>query len=106
MAGERDRMAESIESMTLQEKVKKTEQLVRELIEHLELGFSPKLKKLQKISRVGKSRSQLEEIGDLTIRTHVSHVLESEKFTRDLFEKLASYTSAIESDMDQVLYGE
>jgi hypothetical protein len=51
MAGERDRMAESIESMTLQEKVKKTEQLVRELIEHLELGFSPKLKKLQKISR-------------------------------------------------------
>lgn len=99
-------MAESIESMTLQEKVKKTEQLVRELIEHLDLGFSPKLKKLQKISRVGKSRSQLEEIGDITIRTHVSLVLDSEKFSQELFEKLTSYTSAIEKDMDQVLYGE
>jgi hypothetical protein len=99
-------MAESIESMTLQEKVKKTEQLMRELIEHLDLGFSPKLKKLQKISRVGKSQSQLEEIGDLTIRTHVALVLESEKFSQELFAKLTLYTSAIESDMDQVLYGE
>ena len=99
-------MADSIESMTLQEKVKRTEQLLRELIDHLDLGFSPKLKKLQKISRVGKSRSQLEEIGDLTIRTHVSQVLDSEKFSQALFEKLSLYTSAIEEDMKQVLYGE
>jgi len=99
-------MSDSIEGMTLQEKVKKSEVLVREMIEHLELGFLPKLKKLQKISRVGRSQSQLEEIADLTIRTHVSQMLESEQFTESLFEKLSALTNALEKDMNDVLYGE
>jgi len=98
-------MDHSIESMTLHEKVKKTEVLVRELIEHMELGFLPKLKSLQKISRVGSSRSQLEEIADLTIRNHVSQVLESEQFTESLFEKLSSLTNALEKDMNDVMDG-
>ncbi|MBD3675483.1 MAG: hypothetical protein HUJ26_18375 [Planctomycetaceae bacterium] len=98
-------MSDSTDAMTLQEKVKKSEVLVRELIEHLELGFLPKLKKLYKISRVGKSRSQLEEIADLTIRTHVSQMLESEQFTEDLFEKLSTLTTALEKDMNDVLHG-
>lgn len=99
-------MSDSIEGMTLQEKVKKSEVLVRELLEHLELGFLPKLKKLQKISRVGRSQSQLEEIADLTIRTHVSQMLESEQFTESLFEKLSTLTNALEKDLNDVLYGE
>jgi len=99
-------MEDSIEGMTLQEKVKKSEVLVRELIEHLELGFLPKLKNLQKISRVGRSQSQLEEIADLTIRTHVSQMLDSEQFTESLFEKLSNLTTALEKDMNDVLYGE
>lgn len=102
---ESNAMSDSIDAMTLQEKVKKSEVLVRELIEHLELGFLPKLKKLHKLSRVGKSRSQLEDIADLTIRNHVSQMLESEQFTEDLFEKLSTLTTALEKDMNDVLYG-
>jgi len=68
-------MDHSIEGMTLQDKVKNSELLVREMIEHLELGFLPKLKNLQKISRVSNNLSQLEEIADLTIRNHVVQVL-------------------------------
>jgi hypothetical protein len=98
-------MDHSIESMTLQDKVKKSEVLVREMIEHLELGFLPKLKNLQKISRVGNSQSQLEEIADLTVRNHVVQVLESEQFTESLFEKLSVLTDALEKDMNDVLYG-
>ncbi|MDG2390331.1 MAG: hypothetical protein P8M30_13550 [Planctomycetaceae bacterium] len=98
-------MDHSIESMTLQDKVKKSEVLVREMIEHLELGFLPKLKNLQKISRVGNSQSQLEDIADLTVRNHVVQVLESEQFTESLFEKLSVLTNALEKDMNDVLYG-
>ena len=99
-------MDKSIEGMTLQDKVKKTDVLVREIMEHLELGFLPKIKSLQKISRVGRSQSQLEEIGDLTLRNHVAQVLESEQFTEELFEKLSVLTKAIQADMNDVLYGE
>lgn len=90
--------------MTLQEKVKNTELLVREIIEHLEMGFLPKLKTLQKIARVGRSQHQLEEIGDLTIRTHVAQVIESEKFTESLYHQLEAITAALEQDMRKVLY--
>jgi hypothetical protein len=99
-------MDHSIEGMTLQDKVKNSELLVREMIEHLELGFLPKLKNLQKISRVSNNLSQLEEIADLTIRNHVVQVLESEQFTESLFEKLSLLTSALEKDMNDVMYGE
>lgn len=99
-------MDHSIEGMTLQDKVKNSELLVREIIEHLELGFLPKLKNLQKISRVSNNLSQLEEIADLTIRNHVVQVLESEQFTESLFEKLSLLTSALEKDMNDVMYGE
>jgi len=99
-------MDHSIEGMTLQDKVKNSELLVREMIEHLELGFLPKLKNLQKISRVSNNLSQLEEIANLTIRNHVVQVLESEQFTESLFEKLSLLTSALEKDMNDVMYGE
>lgn len=99
-------MGKSIEGMTLQEKVKNTELLIRELIQHLEMGFVPKLKQLQKVSRVGKSQSQLEDIADLTVRNHVSQVIETEQFTDELYQRLKEYTEALEKDMQTVIYGE
>ncbi len=93
-----------IDKMTLQEKVKNTERLLRELIEHLERGFVPKLHALHKLAKVSRDMNQLEEIGDLTIRTHVAQVLESEKFTDSLYEKLAAFAEALEQDMKKVLY--
>ena len=98
-------MAKLIESMTTQEKVKNTELLVRELIQHLEMGFLPKLKKLSKVTRLGRANSKLEEIGDLTIRLHVSQVTESERFTESIHERLIEFIEALEIDMQNVVHG-
>jgi hypothetical protein len=97
-------MEHAIENMTLQEKVKRTELLIRELIEHLEMGFLPKIQNLQKASRVGRSQTALQEIADITIRTQVAQVLESEKFTEALYERLTALMGALEHDMTKVLY--
>jgi hypothetical protein len=98
-------MVKPLESMTTQEKVKNTELLVRELIQHLEMGFLPKLKRLSKVTRLGRANSKLEEIGDLTIRLHVSQVTESERFTESIHERLIELIQALEVDMQNVVHG-
>ncbi|HUG19866.1 MAG TPA: hypothetical protein VMM56_12860 [Planctomycetaceae bacterium] len=98
-------MSLPINSMTTQEKVKNTELLVRELIQHLEMGFLPKLKRLSKVTRLGRANSKLEEIGDLTIRLHVSQVTESERFTETIHARLMELIEALEVDMQNVVHG-
>lgn len=98
-------MSVPIDSMTTQEKVKNTELLVRELIQHLEMGFLPRLKRLSKVTRLGRANAKLEEIGDLTVRLHVSQVTESERFTETIHERLMELIEALEIDINNVVHG-
>jgi hypothetical protein len=98
-------MSQPIQSMTTQEKIKHTELLVRELIQHLEMGFLPKVKRLSKVTRLGKQNAKLEEIGDLTVRLHVSQVTESERFTESIEEQLGKLIASLEADMKSALHG-
>ena len=87
-----------IEQLTLREKFTDAERLLRELIDHLEKGFLPKLYELQKLVRVSASQSADEPIEDLTVYTHAENVLESEQFTLKMYQRLHSLLESINAD--------
>ena len=96
-------MSPSIEHMTLREKLRDAGRGARELIEHLELGFVPKVHDLRKVARQHDPSSGNPPVADVTIRSYVSSVLESERFTVGLNESLENYLNSIKKDVSEVL---
>ena len=65
-------MSSAIDQLTLREKLRDAAHVARELIEHLELGFVPKVHELRKLSRQHDPASGLPPVADVTIRSYVS----------------------------------
>jgi hypothetical protein len=96
------------EEMTLREKFKLGGVVVRELIEHLEQGFSPKVRELERIVRPadGSSTYHIDEDGmvtDVTVRHQTAELLESEDFTDGLFERTFRLLAAIDHEVAGIL---
>lgn len=94
-----------IEQLTLREMCIDAERLTRELIEHLDQGFIPKANSLSKTAKAGLEDNPLEPISDLTIRTRAAELLESEKFTNQLYERLSRYFAAIDQGVAKIRNG-
>jgi hypothetical protein len=96
------------EQMTLREKFKLGGVVVRELIEHLEQGFSPKIGELERLVRPadGSATYRLDEdetVTDVTVRHQTAELLESEDFTDDLFERTFQLLAAIDKEVAAIL---
>jgi hypothetical protein len=96
-------MSSSIDQLTLREKLRDAEHVLRELAEHLEMGFIPKVHELKKLSRQHDPASGLPPVADVTIRSYVSSVVESDRFTVGLNESLEKYLNAIQKDVGEVV---
>ena len=96
-------MSSDIDNLTLREKLRDTARGVRELIEHLEMGFVPKVHELRKLSRQHDPTSGNPPVADVTIRSYVSAVVESDRFTVGLNESLEKYLNSIKSDVSEVI---
>ena len=96
-------MSSAIDQLTLREKLRDAAHVARELIEHLELGFVPKVHELRKLSRQHDPASGLPPVADVTIRSYVSAVLESDQFTAGLNDNLEKYLSSIQKDVSDVI---
>ncbi len=96
-----------LDNMTLREKYKAADVIVRELIEHIELGFLPKVRELERLvepqEASGVYRLQERSATDRTIRDEVGVVLESELFTDDVFEQLRDLLESIDVDVADIL---
>ncbi|WP_166820393.1 hypothetical protein [Thalassoroseus pseudoceratinae] len=96
-----------LENMTLREKYKAADVIVRELIEHVELGFLPKVQGLERLvepqEASGVYRLQENAATDRTIRDEVGVVLESELFTDDVFDRLRALLESINGDVSEIL---
>jgi hypothetical protein len=96
-------MSSSIDNLTLREKLRDAEHVLRELAEHLEQGFIPKVHELKKISRQPDPASGAAPVADVTIRSYVSGVVERDRFTGGLVESLEKYLNAIQKDVSEVV---
>jgi hypothetical protein len=87
--------------MTLRQKLIEADKLARELMDHLERGFVPRVHNLRRITRQG-SDGDLEDITDVTVRSTVDQVLESDDFARNLCEGLKQFLTSIDTETRQI----
>jgi hypothetical protein len=96
-------MSSATDHLTLREKLRDAARGARELVEHLEQGFVPKVHDLKKLTRQHDPASGTAPVADLTIRSYVSAVIESDRFTARLNDTLESYLNAIQKDVSGVV---
>ena len=96
-------MSQAVDRLTLREKLREAARCVREMAEHLELGFGPKVHELRRLTRQQDPSSGAMPVADITIRNNVSSVLESESFTAGLNETLEYCLKSIQNDVSEVV---
>ncbi len=96
-------MSETIENLTLREKLIEAENASRSLIDHLEHALIPKAHQLRKICRQG--HDQDEEVTDMTVREHARQLISSDDYTRQIAEKTEAYLASLEAELRKLLYG-
>ena len=99
-------MAESIQNQTLRERLTEAERLTRELADHVNQGFLPKLSELRRVVKHQEGRPSQDEATDTTVRTYADGVFESDDFTQQLYDKLAAYLNSIDSEVRRMVYGD
>lgn len=98
-------MPVSPDDLTLRDRVVVLLRLNRELIEHLEQGFVPKVHSLRRSTRPEKAGSDSAMLGDKTIHATAASVLESDHFTVGIYQKLIAHCESVRTTV-QGLTGE
>ncbi|MFN0199309.1 MAG: hypothetical protein ACKVT0_21375 [Planctomycetaceae bacterium] len=94
-------MDRTVESLTLREKFTEGERLVRDLIEHLERGFLPKVDNFRRL--VDLKVTAIDQVEDNTIRNQASGLIESDQYTEILVERLSLVLNAITSETSRMV---
>ena len=84
----------SLEQVPLRELFVHAEHHARDLAEHLELNFLPKL---QILDETVHPKTGEDDVPDITVRNRAAQVLESDKFTQQLLQKMHDCLNAIDS---------
>lgn len=89
-------MSDSLENVPLHTICKEAEHLTRELIDHLDRNLIPRTKEIQNLVRPDSPfNSRGNQVKDITVRSQMSTLLESQEFTEQLFAKTRHNLEAI-----------
>ncbi len=95
-----------VDQYTLREKFTEAELLTRELYDHVEKGFVPKVHALGRLVRPPREGMNELPVEDQLIRTSTAQILENDQFTERLSHRLMDFCRSIDSNIDRVLSGE
>lgn len=95
-------MSSAPEAMTLRQKLIEGDHLARELLQHLEQGFAPKIQHLKRLSKPRSDASE-EEIREISVRSAVEDVLASDDFTRRISLRLQQFVASIDQDVGRIV---
>ena len=93
----------SAKHLTLRELFTAAERQSRDLVTHLDLNFLPKVEALGKLVRPPREGDDRPPVPDVTIRNQTSQVIESEKYTAQLYAQLEEYIRAIDESVGQIV---
>ncbi len=88
-------------SMPLRDKFTNAERLMRELIEHLEQGYLPKLQELRRVAR----KDEASGVTNKSVRQQCHLLISSDDFTRRLADDLQEYIDSIADEMKPMIFG-
>lgn len=92
----------NIETLTYREKIRDFAHLSRELADHLQQAMVPRVTRLQEVIHPTLSAHEA-EVPDVTVRTLVSSLLESERFAAEICERLERYAAGIVQETTEIL---
>ena len=95
-------MPQSPDELTLRDRVVAAMRLNRELIEHLEQGFVPKVHALRRVTRPEKPGSDAPPPGDKTVHASAGAVLESDHFTVGVYQQLIAHCESIRKAVQEL----
>ncbi|MDA1231705.1 MAG: hypothetical protein O2856_13105 [Planctomycetota bacterium] len=87
------------DNLPLVDRINKAEHFARELCEHLQQAFLPKLVSLRSSSK----KMNPDEVSDQTMFDQMSAVVNAEKFASEIYLKLTRYLESIQKDAHEVL---
>jgi hypothetical protein len=96
---------ESLDSLTLREKLSQSDHLVREFIDLLEHGMIPKAHALRTTAKQGIDSLEYGPVTDMTMRSAVNSVLSSGNDVQMTAAQITRYLDAIESDVQRIIQG-
>ena len=99
--GKAVRMPYSPDDLTLRDRVVAALRFNRELVEHLEQGFVPKVHALRRVTRPEKVGGDPAP-GDKTVHASAATVLESDHFTVGVYEQLIAHCESIRKAVDEL----
>lgn len=85
-----------IEQLTLRGLFGNAEWLMRELDEHLEQSFLPRIRALDQVVQSHANPGERDEIPDTTVRSRVAAMLASDDFSQKLVLQLENHLTAID----------
>ncbi|HBN78010.1 hypothetical protein [Rubinisphaera italica] len=97
-------MNESIEKMTLREKLTEADRLMRELVDHLDNGFIPKARNLSRT--IQEHGSNTESLSDMSVRQHAAEIIDDHRFSERLYQKIGALLVAIDGDVTLIQEGQ
>lgn len=90
---------ENPNNLPLAERLTKAELLTRDLCEHLQVGFLPKLGILRASSKI----LDQNEVSDQTMFDQTTEVLKAHEFANNIYHSLMKYLESIQRDAQGVL---
>ncbi len=96
-------MAESFEGLTIREKVTEADRLLREAIDHLDNGFIPRARALGR--SLQEHGDNARALSDVSVRQRTAELIELNRFSDTLYEKLGGLLQAIDQDVADIQGG-
>jgi hypothetical protein len=94
-------MGKSPDELTLRDRVVAAIRLNRELVEHLDQGFVPKVHQLRRVTRPPKAGDDAPP-GDKTVHAQAAAVLEADHFTVDVYQQLIAHCESIRKSVQEL----
>lgn len=76
--------------------------LNRELIEHLEQGFIPKVHSLRRSTRPERPGAETVAMGDKTVHATAASVLEADHFTVNVYQQLIGHCESVRKAVQEL----
>lgn len=96
-------MKSTTDGLTLRDKCREANRVIRELADHLDQAFLPKVRSLRKLARGKEQGYDPTLVRDVTIRSQASALLEAEQYTIRLDEESKQFFTAIAAEVDQLV---
>ena len=97
-------MSSDYDQLPLRERLTIADRMSRELLEHLEQGFLPKVESLRRVTR--QKESTAADVTDKTVRNNAAQVLKSDAYTAELYAQLRGCLESIVSEVESMVHGD